>query len=222
MCKLQYNLCPQARTKQMYNKLIGKLSKYKMTATKGKLASRCTGCVTVYMSPVDTWLSAVCLLLIGHKLHGFSFEISNWSCCNLAPDVKFVFLIKVFQRGVPRFATNFLATNFHFDPCILVQCLYHHDDVIKWKKIPRYWPFVRGICRSSVNSPHKGKWRGALMFSLIYAWINGWISNHAAGDLIRHRLHFYATVISSRKHQLLCKFDFDSGNWLVPPGNKPV
>ena len=22
-----------------------------------------------------------------------------------------------------------------------------HDDVIKWKKIPRYWPFVRGIDR---------------------------------------------------------------------------
>ena len=34
---------------------------------------------------------------------------------------------------------------------------------------PRYWPFVRGIHRSPVNSPHKGHWRGALMFSLIYA-----------------------------------------------------
>ena len=41
----------------------------------------------------------------------------------------------------------------------------HHDDVIKWKHFPRYWPFVRGIRRSSVNSPHKGQWRGALMFS---------------------------------------------------------
>ena len=29
---------------------------------------------------------------------------------------------------------------------------------------PRYWPFVRGIHRSPVNSPHKGQWRGALMF----------------------------------------------------------
>ena len=43
----------------------------------------------------------------------------------------------------------------------------HHDDVIKWKHFPRYWPFVRGIHRSPVNSPHKGQWRGALMFSLI-------------------------------------------------------
>ena len=30
-----------------------------------------------------------------------------------------------------------------------------HDDVIKWKHFPRYLPFVRGIHRSSVNSPHK-------------------------------------------------------------------
>ena len=42
-----------------------------------------------------------------------------------------------------------------------------HDYVIKWKHFPRYWPFVRGIHRSRVNSPHKGQWRGALMFSLI-------------------------------------------------------
>ena len=32
-----------------------------------------------------------------------------------------------------------------------------HDDVIKWKHFPRYWPFVRGIRRSRVNSPHKGQ-----------------------------------------------------------------
>ena len=35
-----------------------------------------------------------------------------------------------------------------------------HDGVIKWKHFPRDWPFVRGIHRSPVNSPHKGQWRG--------------------------------------------------------------
>ena len=30
-----------------------------------------------------------------------------------------------------------------------------HDDVIKWKQFPRHWPFVRGIHRWPVNSPHK-------------------------------------------------------------------
>ena len=34
---------------------------------------------------------------------------------------------------------------------------------------PRYWPFVRRIHRSPVNSPHKGQWRGTLLFSLICA-----------------------------------------------------
>ena len=51
-------------------------------------------------------------------------------------------------------------------------CRWRHDDVIKWKHFPRHWPFVRGIHRSPVNSPRKGQWRGALVFSLICVWIN--------------------------------------------------
>ena len=43
-------------------------------------------------------------------------------------------------------------------------CLNQHDDVFKWKHFPRYCSFVRGIHRSPVNSPHKGQWRGALVF----------------------------------------------------------
>ena len=70
-----------------------------------------------------------------------------------------------------------------------------HDDVIKWKHFRRYWPFVWGIHRSSVNSPLKGQWRGALVFSLIYVWINGWVHNHDAGDLRRHHAHLDVTVI---------------------------
>ena len=70
-----------------------------------------------------------------------------------------------------------------------------HDDVIKWKHFPRYWPFVRGIQRSPVNSPHKGQWPGALMFSLICVWINGWVNNREAGDLRRYRAHCDVTVM---------------------------
>ena len=47
-------------------------------------------------------------------------------------------------------------------------------------------PFMRGIHRSPVNSPHKGQWHGALMFTLIWAWINAWVNNREAGDLGRH------------------------------------
>ena len=70
-----------------------------------------------------------------------------------------------------------------------------HDDVIKWKHFPRYWPFVRGIHRSPVNSPNKGQWRGALMFTLICTRINGWVNNREAGDLRRHRAHYDVIVM---------------------------
>ena len=72
---------------------------------------------------------------------------------------------------------------------------YHHD-VIKWKHFPRYLPFVRGIHWSPVNSPHKGQWRGALMFSLICVWINDWVNNREAGELRPHRSQYYVTVMS--------------------------
>ena len=45
----------------------------------------------------------------------------------------------------------------------------YHDNVIKWKHFPHYWPFVRGIHHSPANSSHKGQWCGALMFPLICA-----------------------------------------------------
>ena len=71
-----------------------------------------------------------------------------------------------------------------------------HGDVIKWKHFRRYWPFVRGIHRWPVNSPHKGQWRRALMFSLICAWINSWVNNGEAGDLRRHRAHNEVIVMA--------------------------
>ena len=69
------------------------------------------------------------------------------------------------------------------------------DGVIKWKHFLRYWPFVWGIHRWPVNSLHKGQWRRTLMFSLICAWINGWVNNREAGDLRRHRAHYDVIVM---------------------------
>ena len=66
-------------------------------------------------------------------------------------------------------ATKNTGRSVHADLAICLLSLTvpaHHYDVIKWKHFPRNWPFVRGIHRSPVNSPHKGQWRGALMFSL--------------------------------------------------------
>ena len=70
-----------------------------------------------------------------------------------------------------------------------------HDDVIKWKHFPHYWPFVRGIQWSPVNFPHKGQSRGVLMFSLICARLIGWVNNRGAGNLRRHRAHYDVIVM---------------------------
>ena len=50
--------------------------------------------------------------------------------------------------------------------------------------------------QSPVNSPHKGQWRGALMFSWICAWINASVHNREAGTLRRHRAHYDVIAMS--------------------------
>ena len=116
-----------------------------------------------------------------------------------------------------------------------------HDDVIKWKHFPRNWPFVRGIYLSPVNSPHKGQWRGALVFPLICVWINGWVNNREAGDLRRNRAHYDVTVMSigipmlkiGRSHERLIfnmgisipgkdGLYIETGHWLSRKGTRKV
>ena len=104
-----------------------------------------------------------------------------------------------------------------------------HDDVIKWKKIPYYWPFVRGIHRGPVNSPHKGQWRGALMFSLICAlnkrltkqWWSWWFETPSC-SLWRHcnvsksvRLAYYLLDCGS-EHMSQCNNTvYMASAWIV-------
>ena len=54
-----------------------------------------------------------------------------------------------------------------------------------------------------VISPHEGQWRGAWMFSLISAWINGWVNNHEAGGLRRNRAHYDVIVMVTINHYIL-------------------
>ena len=66
-----------------------------------------------------------------------------------------------------------------------------HDNVIKWKHFR-----VTGPLCLEFTSLHKGKWHGALMFSLISNWLNSWVNNREAGDLRRHRADYYVTVMT--------------------------
>ena len=51
--------------------------------------------------------------------------------------------------------------------------------------------------------PHKGQWRGALTFSLICVWINGWVNNREAGDLRRYRTHHDVIVMWGQEMRCL-------------------
>ena len=92
----------------------------------------------------------------------------------------------------------------------VIQCLFYaadymsqnslrdlpkHDYIIKWRHFLSYWPFVRGIHWSLVDSPHEGQWCSALMFSLICTWTNGWANNPDTGDLRNHHTHYDIAVI---------------------------
>ena len=95
------------------------------------------------------------------------------------------------QAGVPKHYGS------QFCWCHMYLNYRRHNDVIKWRHFPRHWPFVRGIQRSPVNSPHKGRWCEALMFSLICAWINVRVNNREAGDSRRHNAYYDVTVMKS-------------------------
>ena len=61
------------------------------------------------------------------------------------------------------------------------------------------------------NSPHKGQWRGALMFSLICAWTNSWVNNRDAGDLRQNCVHYDVTVMCERNFS--CDFQTNLRDW---------
>ena len=71
----------------------------------------------------------------------------------------------------------------------------------KSRSVKRYTESLTSILTLELclDIPHKSQWREALMFSLICAWINGWVNNGEAGDSRRHRAHYYVTVMSKEK-----------------------
>ena len=83
------------------------------------------------------------------------------------------------------------------------------------ENIPCYWPFVRGIHRSPVESPHKGQWRGDLMFSLICGWTNGWAYNGDASELRRHRAHYDVIVMMCKIARYQTKKTIKTMSWFL-------
>ena len=134
------------------------------------------------------------------------------------------------------FVTSYSTKDLGQWPGVMVSLtgwLANHDDVIKWKHFPHNWPKktpklrVTGLCagNSPVNTPHKGQWRGALVFSLICTWTNGWVNNRDADDLRRHRANYDVTLMAiivlanlhrevasqkTKRNPTSCKFSTDN------------
>ena len=79
------------------------------------------------------------------------------------------------------------------------EVVHHHSTW--WRHRMETFSALLAICAGNspvpVNSPHKGQWRGALMFSLICARINSWVNNREVGDLRRYRPQYDVIVMKT-------------------------
>ena len=112
----------------------------------------------IYNHHIDVWISAW-LLLIGPLGISFTNTWLDWNTSSqkLARDAK----RQKYAWSLPR---HWLFS------------FWSHNDVIKWKHFPRYWPFVRGIHRSPVNSRTKPVTRSFDVFFDLH--LNQQLSKH--------------------------------------------
>ena len=147
-------------------------------------------------------------MLVDQVMLGHRWEIAHHCLrgCDYVSIPPFVFMWYNCRRGYCTKPQRTWQSNIRVHNLVCIA----YDDIIKWKHFPRYWPFVPGIHRSPVNSPHKAQWRGALMFSLIWAWMNGCENNREVGDSRRHRAHYDVTVMGV--HCIVAEVDYYPGS----------
>ena len=71
--------------------------------------------------------------------------------------------------------------------------------------------------KSPMNSPHKGQWCRALMFSLICAWKYGLVKNRDTSDFRSHQSHYEVTVrwLAVYPWKMRLKDDFIKMEWCI-------
>ena len=128
-------------------------------------------------SPV-IWLHSTILLILSFQAHrSLCFDLMEF-CVKLKEKIrKYALSLSQFSRSImsPKFNAN--------------------DDIMMTSSNGNIFRVSGHLCGSPVNSSHKGQWRGALMFSLIYARINGWVNTDEAGDLRRHHANYDVIVM---------------------------
>ena len=90
---------------------------------------------------------------------------------------------------------NVLASWYPIIERVKLKPIFHRIWITMKKALVKWVPGIHGFHRGAVNSPHKGRWRGALMFSLICVWINGWVNNREAGYLICYSAYYDVMVM---------------------------
>ena len=88
------------------------------------------------------------------------------------------------------FPCRFQPSSFIIHTCVTSNIWWRHQIAI--------FSTLLVLCagNSPVNSPHKGQWGGALVFSLTCPWTNGYVNNRDAGDLRCYRAHYEVTVMN--------------------------
>ena len=96
--------------------------------------------------------------------------------------------VKIIVGEMWKFLLTMLLFNLSSDLVTL------HDDVMKWKHFPCYWPFVRGISSTKASDVWCFLWSASEK--------TGWENNREAGDLRRNRAHYDVIVMClvSRKY----------------------
>ena len=76
-----------------------------------------------------------------------------------------------------------------------LQLSHVHDDAIKWKHFPCYWPFGRWTTGHRWIPLTKASDAELWCFFFICAWTKYWANNRDAGDLIRYGDDYDVTVM---------------------------
>ena len=127
-------------------------------------------------------------------------------------------LYEVNTHGIQRDTSQVMSCPFARDPLsvlfvfVMNSVFGHLHFASWWRHLMETFPALLALCvgihRSPVNSPHKGQWGGALIFSLTCAWTNGSVNNRDVGDLRRHRAHYGVIVYRFIYHWITRSWHF--------------
>ena len=134
---------------------------------------------------------------------------------------------RLFREMIPLEYLDLYLDSDMFEPCMIFPGLrlevsyhwtlagYNEQYMMSWSN-GNLFRVTGPLCGEFIGRrwipPHKGQWRGALMFSLIGAWIISSVNNGEAGDLRYHRAYDvtvkirdkYDVLILRPVYQILC------------------